>query len=73
MSTTRQYHRLEFADFVDLQTRLVLLPRIEEEGRGAVVASFAAAAAATQQQKAPVKPPADDTTTSGGTIEGTSR
>ena len=63
MSTTRQYHRLEFTDFVDLQTRLVLLPRIEEEGRGAVVASFAAAAAATQQQKAPVKSPADDTTT----------
>jgi hypothetical protein len=34
------YIRLEFADFVDLQTRLVLLPRVEEEGRGAVVASY---------------------------------
>ena len=32
--------RVTFADFVDLQTRLVLLPRVEEEGRGAVVSSY---------------------------------
>ena len=32
--------RLEFVDFVDLQTRLVLLPLIEEEGVGAVVAAY---------------------------------
>ena len=32
--------KLTFEDVVDLQTRLVLLPRIEEEGLGAIVASF---------------------------------
>lgn len=32
--------RLVFDDFVDLQTRLVLLPRIEEEGVEAVVAMY---------------------------------
>ena len=32
---------LVFKDFVDLQTRLVLLPYIEEEGKGAIVASYA--------------------------------
>jgi hypothetical protein len=31
---------LEFSDFVDLQTRLVLLPRVEEEGLGAVISSY---------------------------------
>jgi len=29
-----------FADFTDVQTRLILLPRVEEEGVGAVVASY---------------------------------
>ena len=29
-----------FSDLTDVQTRLVLLPRVEEEGVGAVVASF---------------------------------
>ena len=32
---------LEFQDFLDLQTRLVLLPCIEDEGVGAMIASFA--------------------------------
>eukprot|EP00934_Nitzschia_sp_Nitz4_P008619 Nitzschia sp. Nitz4//scaffold4_size323378//306915//309716//NITZ4_000716-RA/size323378-processed-gene-0.392-mRNA-1//-1//CDS//3329553567//8609//frame0 len=32
--------RLEFEDFVDLQTRLVLMPRVVEEGTGAVVSVF---------------------------------
>ncbi|KAI2500527.1 hypothetical protein MHU86_13951 [Fragilaria crotonensis] len=32
--------KLSFSDLVDLQSRLVLLPRIEEEGLGAVVASY---------------------------------
>ena len=31
---------LVFKDFVDLQTRIVLLPFIEEEGKGAIVASY---------------------------------
>lgn len=31
--------KISFADFVDLQSRLVLLPRVEEEGVGAIVAS----------------------------------
>jgi hypothetical protein len=31
---------LEFTDFVDLQTRLLLLPRVEEEGIGAVISSY---------------------------------
>ncbi len=33
-------HRVDFVDFVDLQTRLVLLPRVEEEGIGAVIANL---------------------------------
>ena len=32
--------RLEFSDYSDLQTRLVLMPLVEEEGKGAIVASF---------------------------------
>lgn len=32
--------KLSFSDLIDLQSRLVLLPRIEEEGVGAVVASY---------------------------------
>lgn len=32
--------RIQFDDFVDFSTRLVLLPRIEEEGTGAVVAMY---------------------------------
>lgn len=32
--------KLTFEDVVDLQSRLVLLPRVEEEGLGAIVASF---------------------------------
>ena len=31
---------LEFSDFTDLQTRLVLLPRVEEEGIGAILQSY---------------------------------
>ncbi|KAG7344962.1 hypothetical protein IV203_032493 [Nitzschia inconspicua] len=31
---------LQFDDFIDLQTRLVLLPYIEEEGKGAVILSL---------------------------------
>ena len=31
---------LEFQDFLDVQTRLVLLPRVESEGVGAVIASY---------------------------------
>ncbi len=34
-------HSLTFQDFVDLQIRMVLMPYIEEEGKGAVVASYA--------------------------------
>lgn len=49
------YVRLKFSDFVDLQTRLVLLPRVEEEGRGAVVASFEEA-----EQANPAAPAAGD-------------
>ena len=37
-TTTSRY--LEFKDFLDLQTRLVLLPRIESEGVGAVISSY---------------------------------
>jgi len=40
MKSPPQEVRLEFDDFVDLQTRLVLLPRIEEEGVEAVVAMY---------------------------------
>ena len=32
--------QVTFADFEDLTSRLVLLPRVEDEGRGAVVASY---------------------------------
>jgi hypothetical protein len=32
--------RLSFSDLVDLQSRLVLMPRIEEEGVGAILASY---------------------------------
>lgn len=39
-SQTSTTSRLSFADYTDLQTRLVLLPRVEEEGIGAVVASY---------------------------------
>jgi len=31
---------LKFDDFIDLQTRLVLMPFIEDEGKGAIVASY---------------------------------
>jgi hypothetical protein len=34
---------LTFCDLIDLQSRLVLLPRIEEEGLGAIVASYSPA------------------------------
>ena len=40
MSDSSTEVRLEFDDFIDLQTRLVLLPRIEEEGVEAVVAVY---------------------------------
>lgn len=49
------YVRVEFTDFVDLQTRLVMLPRIEEEGIGAVISSLEATSKeplAPQQQTA---------------------
>jgi hypothetical protein len=58
-SSSSRRVRLEFTDFVDLQTRLVLLPRIEEEGRGAVVASFLLA----DHQGSPVRPTTTTTTT----------
>jgi hypothetical protein len=32
--------QLEFSDFLDLQTRLVLLPRVEDEGRCAILSSY---------------------------------
>ncbi len=38
--STQTEFSLEFKDFVDVQTRLVLMPFIEEEGKGAIVASF---------------------------------
>lgn len=39
-STDEMGLSLVFKDFVDLQTRLVLVPFIEEEGKGAVVAAY---------------------------------
>jgi hypothetical protein len=44
-----KFLRLEFSDFSDLQTRLVLLPRVEDEGRGAVLSSYS-------QQQQPSSP-----------------
>ncbi|CAJ1934344.1 unnamed protein product [Cylindrotheca closterium] len=38
--TCPQIQRLEFADYLDVQTRLMLVPRIEEEGIGAVISTF---------------------------------
>jgi len=35
--------RVTFTDFEDLQTRLILLPRVEEQGVGAIVASYSPA------------------------------
>ena len=43
--------KLSFSDLVDLQSRLVLLPRIEEEGLGAVVASYIPRACTTKLEE----------------------
>jgi len=35
-----QIQRLEFADYLDVQTRLMLVPHIEEEGIGAMISTY---------------------------------
>eukprot|EP00980_Cylindrotheca_fusiformis_P010014 scaffold2214_cov139-Cylindrotheca_fusiformis.AAC.11 len=50
--------RLEFADFTDVQTRLILMPRIEEEGKGAVISNYTAAR--KEDNKAAVNEHRDD-------------
>jgi septal ring factor EnvC (AmiA/AmiB activator) len=65
--------RLEFADFLDLQTRLILLPRVEEEGLGAVISSYKKSSCEdtkSQDTAEPSREHRDDTTTLGSVLVG---
>jgi hypothetical protein len=70
--TTR---RLVFANWEELQTRLVLLPRVEEEGTGAIVQSFAPASnakvdsAIVEENPAATEASANDATTATDAVD----
>ncbi|KAL3944620.1 MAG: hypothetical protein SGBAC_001280 [Bacillariaceae sp.] len=47
-----QIQRLQFADYLDVQTRLMLVPRIEEEGIGAMISTYVPSASSQSTNEA---------------------